>query len=131
MMLIQTRVRPSAIHGLGLFAEEFVPRGTPVWRFVPEWDREFSTAQVAAFPLPAQRHVQWFAFRDAACDCWVLGGDGAIFMNHAVQPNTGAPPAAVAPVTTVALRDIAAGEELTCNYFAFDAAGAQKLSGGA
>jgi SET domain-containing protein len=131
MMLIKTRVRRSAIHGLGLFAEEFVPRGTPVWRFVPEWDREFTPHQIAAFPLPAQRHVQWFAFRDAARDCWVLGGDGSIFMNHAVQPNTGAPPAAVAPVTTVALRDIAAGEELTCDYFAFDAAAAQKLSGGA
>ena len=31
--------------------------------------------------------------------------------------------------TTEALRDIAAGEEITCNYFDFDADAARKLGG--
>jgi hypothetical protein len=49
-------------------------------------------------------------------------------MNHDPRPNTGAPADAREPVTTVALRDIAAGEELTCDYAAFDAVAAAKLS---
>jgi hypothetical protein len=127
MMLIPTRVQPSAIHGLGLFTVAPVPRGTPVWRFEPGFDREFTAAEFAALPVLAQQHLRWFAFRDGAQGNWVLGGDLSIFMNHAAQPNTGAPANSSGPVTTVALRDLAAGEELTWDYFAFDAAVREKL----
>jgi SET domain-containing protein len=127
MMLIPTQARPSAIHGLGLFAVAPVPRGTPIWRFEPGFDREFTSAQFAALPPLAQQHLRWFAFREDANGHWVLGGDLSIFMNHAAQPNTGSPANVSGLVTTVALRDIAAGEELTCDYFAFDAAAREKL----
>ena len=53
-------------------------------------------------------------------------------MNHSDTPNTGAPPADPAEaVMTIALRDLAAGEELTCNYFTFDADAPRKLGCGA
>ena len=126
-MLINTRVQPSGIHGMGLFAVEAVPRGGAVWRFEPGFDREFSPVQFAALPAGAQSHLRWFAFVDAGSNNWVLSGDHACFMNHSTTPNTGALPDATPPVTTVALRDIAAGEELTCDYFAFDAEAAKKL----
>ncbi len=57
----------------------------------------------------------------------ILSGDHACFINHDEAPNTGALPDAVPPVTPVALRDIAAGEEITCNYWAYDADTAWKL----
>ena len=126
MILIETRVAPSAIHGLGLFSGQPVLRGTPIWKFQPDFDREFSPAQFAGLPLPAQQHLRWFAFLDAAGH-WILSGDHACFMNHSPTPNTGALPTAESPVVTVALRNIAAGEELTCDYFAFDAAAGAKL----
>lgn len=129
MMLIKTRLEPSPIHGMGLYAVEPVPRGTPIWRFQPGFDREFTPAQFAALPAEAQRHVRWFAFVDPENGNWILSGDHACFMNHAGNPNTGAPPEAQPPITTIALRDIAAGEELTCDYFAFDAEAGSKLSG--
>jgi hypothetical protein len=31
MLLIKARVRPSTIHGLGLFAEQFIPSGTIIF----------------------------------------------------------------------------------------------------
>ena len=40
---------------------------------------------------------------------------------------TAAPPETANPVTTVALHDIAAGEEITCDYFSFDADAPRKL----
>jgi len=129
MMLIPSRVGPSAIHGLGLFAVSPVREGTPVWRFQTGFDQVFTEEEFAALPPLARGYLRHFAFRAAREDSWVLSGDDSRFMNHDAQPNTGTPPDAPAPVTTVALRDIAAGEELTCDYFAFDADAAWKLSG--
>ncbi len=127
MLLIKTRVAPSLIHGLGLFADEFIPLGGPVWRFQPGFDHEFAPEVVAALPTVAREHVRWFSFVRQTDGHFVLSGDHACFMNHSAQPNTGAPAPTTPPVTTVALRDIAAGEELTCDYFAFDADAARKL----
>jgi uncharacterized protein len=128
MIRIEARVAPSAIHGLGLFAVKAVPRGAPVWQFEPGFDREFSPAAFAALPPAARRHLEWFAFLDAATGHWILSGDHACFMNHSPAPNTGAPSGAEPPVVTVAVRPIAVGEEITCNYFAFDAAARAKLN---
>jgi SET domain-containing protein len=129
MLLIPTRVAPSRIHGQGLFAVSAIPRHTPVWKFQPAFDRTFSPEAFAALPDPAQRHLRWFAYLDPQNHHWVLSGDHACFMNHAAQPNTGTLVDAnsTVPVVTVALRDIAAGEELTCNYFAFDAEAKKKV----
>jgi hypothetical protein len=127
MLLIPTRVAPSRIHGLGLFTLEPVPAGSRVWRFEPGFDHALSTAAVAALPEPARRHVTWFGFVRPADGCWILSGDHACFMNHASPPNTGLPPGDPQAAVTVALRDLAAGEELTCDYFAFDADAARKL----
>ncbi|MFN0068639.1 MAG: SET domain-containing protein [Limisphaerales bacterium] len=129
MLLIPARVGPSAIEGNGLFAVVPIPAGTPVWRFQPDFDRAFVPAAVAALPPPAREHLARFAWFRRDDGHAILSGDHACFMNHADLPNTGLPPGAVDPETTLALRDIAAGEELTCDYRAFDAAAAEKLGG--
>lgn len=121
MMLVRVRVGASSIHGLGLFAVDDVPTGAPIWRFQPGFDQVFTPAQWRALPEPAQAHVRWFGFVRREDGCWILSGDHACFMNHASAPNTGAGAAGGGGVTTVALHDIAAGEELTCDYRAFDA----------
>ncbi|HSY17717.1 MAG TPA: SET domain-containing protein [Candidatus Acidoferrales bacterium] len=127
MMLIATRVAPSIIHGTGLFAVKAVPKNTPVWTFQSGFDHDFSPEQIAALPPPAQAHTRWFGFINKGDGHAILSGDHACFMNHSASPNTGAPRDAMVPVVTVALRDIAAGEEITCNYFDFDADAPRKL----
>ena len=127
MMLVKTRVGPSSIHGMGLFAFDFIPRGTPIWRFQPGFDHDFSPEQFAALPPIARDHTRWFCFVSKIDGHVILSGDHACFINHSENHNTGAPPDAVTPVTTVALRDIAAGEEITCNYWSYDADTAWKL----
>ncbi len=127
MMLIRTRVAPSTIHGMGLFTVEPVPAGTPVWRFEPGFDHDFSPAQFAALPPLAREHTRWFCFVSQVDGHVILSGDHACFINHSPTHNTGTPPNAAPPVTTIALRDLAAGEEITCNYWAYDADTAWKL----
>ena len=121
MMLIATRVAASGIHGMGLFAVEPVSAGTPVWRFQPGFDHDFSPAAYAALPGMAKAHTRWFCFVSREDGHVILSGDHACFINHSPTPNTGAPPVLSHPVTTVALREIAAGEEITCNYRSYDA----------
>ena len=127
MLLINTRVAPSPIHGLGLFTVAAVPRGTPVWRFEPGFDHAFSPAQFAALPPLAREHLRMYCFTSRDDGHLSKSGDHACFMNHSETCNTGAPPDATPPITTVALRDLAANEELTCDYRAFDAEVAWKL----
>jgi SET domain-containing protein len=121
VILVPSAVRPSPIHGCGLFATTFLPKGTPIWRFLPGFDQIFTPDQWAALPEPARSHTRHFCFVRHGDLHVILSGDHACFINHAEPPNTGAPPNAIPPVTTVALRDIQAGEEITCNYRAYDA----------
>ena len=127
MMLVKTRVGISSIHGMGLFAVENIPVATPIWRFHDGFDQEFTLDQLAQLPLTTREHVRWFGFMDKESGHWLLSGDHACFMNHAANPNTGTPQEAQSAIITVARRDIAAGEEITCDYFSFDAEASQKL----
>lgn len=126
-MLIRTRVGPSAIDGMGLFAVDPIPKGTAIWRFQPGFDHDFAREQFAALPEPARAHTRWFCFVSTVDGHVILSGDHACFINHSGANNTGASPHPPAPVTTVALRDIAAGEEITCDYWSYDADAAWKL----
>lgn len=128
MILVRVQVRPSTIHGLGLFATEFIPAGTPVWRLQPGFDHLFRPEDAASLPAPSREHLRWFGYVRPEDGFIVLSGDHACFMNHQPHPNTGADPKVFHPACTVALRDIAAGEELTCDYLAFDADAGRKLT---
>ena len=129
MMLIPTRVRPSLIHGMGLFAVEKICQGTPVWKFQPGFDREFVLDQVSQLPEAAQRHLRWYGYVSKTTGNVILNGDLTCFMNHSEFPNTGVPGSSPDESVTRALQDIQSGEELTCNYLAFDADVLWKLSG--
>ncbi len=149
MILVPTQVRPSAIHGMGLFTVEPIAKGTPFWRFHAGFDQVFARkTEIEGHPLirppgtfspiggegweslpeTTRRHLRWFGWVSREDGSVILSGDHACFMNHSPAPNTGLPEDATPPFTTVALRDIAAGEELTCDYHAFDADAAWKLA---
>ena len=131
MILLPTRVAASGIHGNGLFAIGDISQGTPFYQFLPGFDQAFSPEVWTALPEPARGFVRQFTYFDRASHRMILSGDDARFMNHSETPNTGVPNAAVfpprEPVVTVALCAIAAGEELTCDYRAFDGDVAWKL----
>jgi hypothetical protein len=42
MLLVKTVSKPSALHGTGLFADEFIPEGTVLWRFVVGKDNAYA-----------------------------------------------------------------------------------------
>ena len=115
MFLIRTRVGPSPIHGIGVFALEDVPAGAVVWRYDPAFDRVVTEAERDRAPPAFRAHLDAYAYPAAdLAGATVLCCDHATFLNHGHDPNT-----VERPFASVAARPIAAGEEITCDYGAF------------
>jgi len=105
MLIVKTRIAPSAIQGIGLFAMEFIPKGTVIWEFTPGFDAYVKAEDVHRLPLPAKFQMLKYCHRDQVTGHYVLCADDARYFNH----------------SEVAARDIQPGEELTCDYRLFDA----------
>lgn len=116
MLLIRNFVAPSAVEGLGVFAAESIAKGALVWRFEPTFDRLIPAGEYEASPLFLKEQLDRYAYPCPGRPGLILYEvDNGRFMNHSDTPNTDFSDFAGA----VALRDIAAGEELTCNYSDF------------
>jgi uncharacterized protein len=115
-MLVRATVRQSSIHGLGVFAAEAIPAGTPVWRFEEGLDLQIPESRVDALPPHVREWFDVYGYKDARTGQIVLCFDSGRFMNHADAPNTQQDFDLHPLGVDVAVRDIAAGEELTCDY---------------
>jgi len=120
VLLVPTTLRRSPIHGLGVFLAEPVAAGTETWRFVPGFDVEFEPAEIERFPPHVRRWLDHFAYLDFHLDRWILAVDDARFMNHSDMPSTRSDYERDPYGVDVAARDLAVGEELTCDYRSFE-----------
>jgi len=112
MLLVKTEIKPSSIHGIGLFAGEDIAAGTLVWEFREPFDRHMPESEFYALPQIAQEHVRQRSMHSK--DGWYLfTGDNDRFINHSEFANL---------ITNEeisqshAARNIARGEELTEDY---------------
>jgi len=112
MLKVKTRIAPSPIHGIGLFAGEPIPAGTVIWEYDPPFDLPFKREQLEPLPVPARQQVEKYSYFEKEIGAFVLCGDDSRFMNHSETPNTVEMPGP----RTVAAQDIRVGEEITCNY---------------
>jgi hypothetical protein len=128
MLLVRTRIGPSAIEGTGLFADEDIPAGTKTWEFLPGYDVMFARAQIDALPEIPRLELLRYVYHNERSGHFIYCLDNARFMNHSEQPNTRSvyPPDG-SEGYDVATRLIKRGEELTCDYREFDAGIAEKL----
>lgn len=130
MLMVKTRLGLSEIAGIGLFADQDIPMGTETWRFMRGFDRLLTREEIDSLPEPARSDILDHTYLDAASGLFVLCADNARFMNHADEPNTAGvhEPGAIEGYD-IAIRDIRAGEEMTCDYRTFDAHVGLKLGG--
>ena len=96
--------------GYGVFATRAIPAGTIVWTLCP-LDRRFSAAERAALAPASRELVDLYAYVDAAGD-FILCWDHGRFVNHSCQPAM----VGLGPEIEVAVRDLAPGDELSCDY---------------
>jgi len=118
MMLVPSYLAPSPIEGLGVFTRVPVKKGDLVWRFDRVFDQVIPAAAIAAAPEHIREFMERYTYPLPSDpeNFVVLDADEGRFMNHADEPNCEFPPDGE---TGWALRDIEAGEELTCHYSCF------------
>jgi len=121
MLLVKTKLSSSPIHGLGVFADEFIPCGKKIGQLVLSIDRKITKFAFSTWPSSWKAMIKWYGYREG--DYYYLNADDMRFFNHSDTPNTQQEGKA-----DFAIRDIQPGEELTCNYYSFDDDASFKLS---
>ena len=115
MLRVRTYLAPSTIEGIGLFAAEPIPRGTLIWKHDERFDLSYDLREIDEEDALLHEMLRCYGYQPSDAPVVVLCGDNARFMNHSSRPN-----ADDIGDLTIACRDIAKGEEITCDYAKFD-----------
>lgn len=116
MLLVRTFLDKSPIQGIGVYAREKIAGGQLIWRLDERFDRLIPLDVCEAQTGPVRDYLERYTYpRRRDPRFVVFEADDARYMNHADQPNCDFSDGDVA----YSLRDIEAGEELTCDYNAF------------
>lgn len=111
MLLVDARVGPSQIHGLGLIAREYIPEGSKIWVLNPEFDRLLTEAELQKLSPVSRRQVKYYAYFCRSHRKYILSADDDRFTNHSDSPNT-----RDFGEYAIATKNIRPGEEITANY---------------
>lgn len=114
MLLVKTYLDRSPIHGLGVFAAEFIAKGTKIWRFVEGFDRCYTPKQFARLPKPARDFLKDYGYRVDGEIIFTVDNDH--YINHSDDPNT-----YLHNGYAIARHSIRKGQEITNDYREFDA----------
>lgn len=114
MLMVRTELRPSRIHGIGVFLTEPVEEGQLVWRFDSRIDRVYSDDELEDMPELLQEFLRTYSTLHADQRLWVLCGDNGRHFNHSGSPNTRS--LGIAFGDDVAAEALPAGTELTSHY---------------
>jgi len=125
MFFVNVYVSDSPLHGSGLYAGEFIPKGKKIWEYdsktvemysVDEWDKLLANST-------DERKAELLKYAYRENNYWILHNDIMSFTNHSDNPNvitnyndmlkTGWD---IKNACTFAARDIQKDEELTENY---------------
>jgi len=122
MLLVKTKIGQSKVHGIGLFADQFISKGTPIWRFKPGFDLMIDKKQLDSLSEVSKEQVLNYDYLNFKTGKHVLCFDNARFFNHSENPNVvGVASSNDDEGINIAARNIYEGEELMVNYKTYDA----------
>jgi uncharacterized protein len=114
MLMVETELRASPIHGIGVFLLQPVAKGDLIWRFDSRIDRVYTEEEIATLPPHMQRFLRTYSTWHELTGLWMLCGDNARHFNHSDTPNTVSN--AISFGEDWAAADLLAGTELTSDY---------------
>lgn len=119
MIHIRYKLDTSAIHGIGIFADQDIQEGQVIYTASPVLDVNITQDQFDSLTEEEKREITYWGFWIESEKVWHVDFDNSKFINHSFTPSTkqdfSHPEAYL-----VAMRDISSGEELTQNYLDFD-----------
>lgn len=116
MLKVKTKLGKSTIEGIGLFADQDIPKGTVIWEYSKDLDREYEAEEFEALSELDKIYVKKYSFKSNGVLCLCV--DDARFYNHSETPNS------IEIIygkfgISAASQDIKKGEELTTDYRKF------------
>jgi uncharacterized protein len=114
MLMVETELRPSPIHGIGVFLVQPVRQGELIWRFDSRIDRVYTEEEMDTFPDHMKRFLRIYSTWHETTRLWVLCGDNARHFNHSETPTTISN--AISFGEDRAAADLPADAELTSDY---------------
>ncbi len=129
-----TEVRSSSTHGFGLFAKTAIPRDTIWWSAGPDDlihvnQVNFQTLCASTLSPEIQAFIKTllhYSYYVKEFDALLFIPDNGRLVNHSFQPNSKTVPDRLSSIT---IRDIAAGEEIFEDYTHYDKCAWAKLYG--
>ena len=123
MMRVKTKVGISTVDGLGLFADQLIPKGEITWQYDPEFDTAFTQEQIDELSEISRNYFRYYTYYDEKTKKYVLCCDNQRFINHSLKRlNINS-----TPNRDIAARDIHPGEEMLCDYTKFDKSYFEKM----
>ncbi len=119
MIHIKYKLDRSVHHGIGLFADENIKRGTLIYTTSPILDVNITQGQFEVLNEREKDEIRWWGFFDVSTQKWHVDFDVSHFINHSYDGTVTQNPEH-ADAYLIATRDINAGEELTQNYLEFE-----------
>ncbi len=119
MIHIKYKLDKSAIHGIGIFADQDIQEGQVVYTASPVLDVDITQENFDSLKEEEKREVTYWGFWIESEKVWHVDFDNSKFINHSLAPNT-KQDSSHPEAYLVATRDISSGEELTQNYLDFD-----------
>ncbi|MDQ3012648.1 MAG: SET domain-containing protein [Acidobacteriota bacterium] len=62
MLLVKTKLGISSVHGIGLFAAQFIPKGTVTWEYHPDFDTAYDEEDLVRMSAPAREQFLKYAY---------------------------------------------------------------------
>lgn len=119
MIHIKYKLDRSKYHGIGLFADQDIKKGTLIYTASPILDVNITQEQFDSLDDKEKQEVRWWGFFDEQSQKWHVDFDVSHFINHSNE-GTVTQDSEYTEAYLVASRDIRAGEELTQNYLEFE-----------
>lgn len=123
MLVVKTKIGQSKIEGIGLFADQFITKGTVTWKFDPKFDIYFDPGEVEEMSELKKDLITHYAYLSKKSGKYVYSIDNTRFANHSTNPNIAEDEKlsqGSVEICTIAMRDIQIGEEMTIDYRAID-----------
>jgi hypothetical protein len=112
VIIVPAYLEKSEIHGFGVFANAFIPKGGKVWEFNPIFDVIISKEDYEALPQTVKEEVEVHCYQYEENGNYLYESTIGKYMNHSAAPNLDFTQDGLG----FALHDIQPGEELTCDY---------------
>ena len=119
MIHIKYKLDRSSKHGIGLFADENIRKGTLVYTSSPALDVNITQEQFDVLEEKDKQENRRWGFFDKHAHKWHVDFDVSHFINHS-EEGTVTQDTKYKDAYLITTRDIEKGEELTQNYLEFE-----------